>query len=664
MFGAVQWGGDVDADVGLTLPIKNRAAWAMTGFVDFLGNDLALTEVSLGLERLEGRLALNRQLIQSDGLQALFYGQPVTLRPRITSGPSPQLTVSTTIQPQAWLAQLDGFSGLADYVSGQTELSVEVSKASAQDGLRVALNSSLGGTELAFPAPLAKPSLTEWPLAIEWVVQANQSAMRASLGEIGAMSIARRTNGWAAAASFGNQQVPQLPMDAGVVFDGSLPDLDLGGWQQLITEGINAINPEGVSQTDWINDMLSGRVAGLVEVDALNVPGTAVAPAAIEINWAESQWIVSVQGPSIRGEILWPGDRGLGRAIVVDLEHLYLVPNELEPETSPIRPPTLTDPRQAIPLTLLVRALYWDDLVLGSTRLETHSTDQGWEIELLDIDGPDLRLQARGDWSYVDDLGPRSAMQGRLSSRNFNRLIQATGYQAGLQARQATLDFDLNWPGTLLDFNLYRVNGSMDFTLRGGNIPQASAGAGRLLGLVSFSALPRRLMLDFRDVFSSGFQFDRMEGQFDMTNGQAQTQGIEIASPSAIITLTGTTDMIARSYDQQVVIEPGLGSTLPVIGGLAGGPVGAAAGLLLQSILDQPLKGVSEARYSITGPWAEPLIELVDAQIVRADDTSEPRSEQPLLNEPTTDEVEMMRPPVRSEDAEPVEEKQTQPPPP
>jgi len=170
--------------------------------------------------------------------------------------------------------------------------------------------------------------------------------------------------------------------------------------------------------------------------------------------------------------------------------------------------------------------------------------------------------------------------------------------------------------------------------MRDGNIPQASAGAGRLLGLVSLNALPRRLMLDFRDVFASGFPFDRLTGQFEMIDGTAKTEGVRIASPAAVITFSGTTDMIAKSYDQTLLVEPGLGSTLPVIGGLAGGPVGAAAGLLLQSIFNQPLKGVSEARYSITGPWSEPQIELVDAKVSPVEEQTPVVPEQPLEQSP------------------------------
>jgi uncharacterized protein YhdP len=82
------------------------------------------------------------------------------------------------------------------------------------------------------------------------------------------------------------------------------------------------------------------------------------------------------------------------------------------------------------------------------------------------------------------------------------------------------------------------------------------------------------------------------------------------------MTISGQTDMVAREYDQTLRVEPGLGASLPVIGGLAGGPIGAAAGLVLRQLLERPLRDVAEVRYRITGPWDSPQIELVDARVV------------------------------------------------
>jgi uncharacterized protein YhdP len=54
-----------------------------------------------------------------------------------------------------------------------------------------------------------------------------------------------------------------------------------------------------------------------------------------------------------------------------------------------------------------------------------------------------------------------------------------------------------------------------------------------------------------------------------------------------------------------------LGNTLPVIGALAGGPGGAAAGLALQGLLQKQLGEAGQVKYSITGSWDDPLIEPV-----------------------------------------------------
>jgi uncharacterized protein YhdP len=60
-----------------------------------------------------------------------------------------------------------------------------------------------------------------------------------------------------------------------------------------------------------------------------------------------------------------------------------------------------------------------------------------------------------------------------------------------------------------------------------------------------------------------------------------------------------------------MTVRPGLGNTLPIIGAIAGGPGGAAAGLALQGLLHEQLGEASQVQYTITGSWDEPLIEPV-----------------------------------------------------
>ncbi|HEY7906355.1 MAG TPA: AsmA-like C-terminal region-containing protein, partial [Wenzhouxiangella sp.] len=617
VFDAMAWTGEIEAAVGLEVPLKKREEWSLEGLVSFAGNGFSLPNIDFSISDLTGEIDIDRDAIRGEQLSASLGSQSLNFDAQIGLGEGAQVAVATRLNPGQWLSESGLDIGFADRLDGQADVLVEVTRWPSNQALSVEVTSDLVGLEMDLPAPLTKTSELAWPLKVQWLGHADASQWQVALNEQWAIALQPHESAWSVAIGTDPQRFPIPPMAPGFEFSGQLTELDVGAWQRLIGSTNPSVEQSPAALGQWVSQVFEDRVWVDIAVERLLLPGVVPGQATIGLELTDERWVFDVTGERIQGEVSVPTLAQSRQALVVDLEHLYLLTSETDSETedSPVSPPNLTDPREATPLTLLIESLFWGDLALGATRVETHLANEGLEIELIDIDGPDLRLQARGRWVNIADGTPESVMTGRLSSRNFNKLIRATGYQAGLQARQATLDFDLNWPGTPLDFSLFRLEGGLDFILRGGNIPQASAGAGRLLGLVSFSALPRRLMLDFRDVFSSGFQFDGIEGRFDMRDGQATTEGIKIASPAAVITLTGTTDMIARSYDQSVVVEPGLGSTLPVIGGLAGGPVGAAAGLLLQSLFDQPLKGVSEARYSITGPWSEPVIELVDARI-------------------------------------------------
>ena len=170
------------------------------------------------------------------------------------------------------------------------------------------------------------------------------------------------------------------------------------------------------------------------------------------------------------------------------------------------------------------------------------------------------------------------------------------------------------WPGTPASFALSRLNGQVEFSVVGGNISTASAGGGRLLGLLSVQALPKRLALDFRDVFDSGFTFDEAAGTFEMKNGMATTDDVLLRSSAANISVSGRTDLVSREYDQLLTIRPGVGNTLPIIGALAAGPGGAAAGLALQGLLQEQLAEATQVRYSVTGSWEDPQFETVEVE--------------------------------------------------
>ena len=428
---------------------------------------------------------------------------------------------------------------------------------------------------------------------------------------------------WRLAAGLG-QAAPALPTENGFDVAGHIDRLDLAGWVEWLSDFSQAGSDDPTAPP--------GRVR--VRVDRLDYGQVSLEEVELEARSDPAEWRMNLSGPSIEGEITLPVPMNSGRVLAVDLRRLDLsrtqlaVPSE-DLAQAPMPGQTRTRvPTDFPPVHLLIESLHFGEMQLGRVRIESHARSDGIEFERIDVQGPDLELSGLGRWILAES-GPVTEFEGRLISTRLPSLLATMGYETQFEAARTQLDLDGRWPGAPFDFSLARLSGTLALVMVDGRIPEAQPGAGRLVGLISLSAMPRRLMLDFRDVFSQGLKFDRVEGAFNLAGGMARTDGLRLEAPAADITVSGSTDLGARSYDQTVLVEPGVGGTLPVLGGLAGGPAGAAAGLVLRSLLERPLQGISEARYRVTGPWDNPTVELIDARAAEAplDPDAETRNE-------------------------------------
>src|SRR5699024_9974105 len=100
----------------------------------------------------------------------------------------------------------------------------------------------------------------------------------------------------------------------------------------------------------------------------------------------------------------------------------------------------------------------------------------------------------------------------------------------------------------------------------------------------------------FDDVLRKGFSFKTMTGDIKLTQGLAQSDNFVINGSAATIAIKGRADLLRQTLDQTVEIIPHVGNSLPLIGAVVGGPVGAAAGLAAQGVMG---KGVNKAAASV-----------------------------------------------------------------
>jgi uncharacterized protein YhdP len=191
--------------------------------------------------------------------------------------------------------------------------------------------------------------------------------------------------------------------------------------------------------------------------------------------------------------------------------------------------------------------------------------------------------------------------------------LRQLDFARGITGESMDVAFELGWGGGPRSDFLAMLDGNVRIRIDDGQLEEVEPGAGRMLGLISFVALPRRLSLDFRDVFNKGFGYDKIAGTFNIEDGVAATCDLSLEGPAADIGIVGRVDLAKQQYEQAAVVSANVGNTLPLVGAVVGGPPGAAAMLIFSQIFRKPLQEVGQVFYGISGSWEEPAIESVSA---------------------------------------------------
>ncbi|SVA56916.1 uncharacterized protein METZ01_LOCUS109770 [marine metagenome] len=187
-----------------------------------------------------------------------------------------------------------------------------------------------------------------------------------------------------------------------------------------------------------------------------------------------------------------------------------------------------------------------------------------------------------------------------------------------LKSNDVNINTNFYWTQVPRKSDITSGNGILNIKVKDGEINTQNRIPGKILSLFSFSELPKRLLLDFRDIFAEGFVFDRLEADVVFKDNIAYTCNLSIYSTTADVIILGATNILERTYNQIVVVQPAVSDLLPGSAAILGGPAAAASMFLLTKILRRPLKDAGLAYYSVNGSWDKPLIEEVRGEEIDA----------------------------------------------
>lgn len=559
--------------------------------------------------------------IQLDA-DAVVLGQPARIE---VQGPSENLRVAARGSVEARrLAQ--NYPGVwASRVSGETEWRAELQGFAAAAGGQgsngakpkpsMRITSDLRGITSMLPAPFAKGALEALPLSIDILpMQANEDLLRIALGDrAGAQFVrAREANGRVAvpraAIQFG--AAAPAPVAAGLTVAGSVQDFDLGAWLDLQRD---AAAPRVVA-VPASRSALALPALRAIDIRAKNFAaiGRVFNDVSMSVRAQGGGWQVALQGEQLQGRINWlpPGGNSAASGKLTGVfDRIYMPAAPPQAKAAAVSKVPLR-PNEFPALDFSVQAFQIKQRRLGALTLLASPEGSTWRINKLLLTSPAAELSATGLWSGVN-VTPGTGIEGNWKISDLGAFMDAMGYPATIAGGQAELQGRLAWAGAPFDFDPATLGGELKLSAKEGRFLKADPGAGKLLSLISLQALPRRITLDFRDVFSEGFAFDAIKARVAIALGVLRTDDFEMKGTGARVRMVGAADARAETQNLRIKVLPSLGGTVAVAGTIAGGPVAGVGAYVLQKLLKEPFDEILAYEYDISGSWDDPQVKKV-----------------------------------------------------
>ena len=601
--------GEATFSLDLTIPLKDPKSFEFESRVNSNNGTLEVAGFPARVTDLIGSVTIARDNVSSEALGARFLGQDVSID--LATSDDPRFSVVATTRGLATASGIIGELGvpLDGLISGATmyesRLLFPAGKQETRSPLTIQIDSNLEGLGLAFPEPVGKPSETTMQL---------RSDIRFLPGQDVIESAGFAENGVAWQVSF-NRPEDAWDFDRGVV--------SIGG--EVIapaeTRGLHIRgNTSTVRLEDWLSLSRSGdKQVGTAErirsidlvVDDLYAVGQHLVGHSVRVDRSARDWLVQVDGDDVVGSVFVPYDFESGRAMVLEMERMHL-PGDDEEATD--EAPAL-DPRLLPPITVTAGDAALGDRYVGAVDIRMERVENGLEATLISTKDDTFEIAGTGRWvaDESDPLGSRTSIKATFTSNNVVETMKRLNFAPGIDSKQMNAEIDLSWSGEPRAEFLDVLNGEVQVRFGSGQLEEVEPGVGRVFGLMSIVELPKRLSLDFRDVFSKGFGFDMIAGTFRIVDGESYTCDLSLEGSAADIGIVGRASLANRDYDQTAVVSVNVGNTLPIVGAVVAGPQAAAALLIFSQIFKKPLQEVGQVYYSISGSWDDPQTNSTDS---------------------------------------------------
>ncbi|MET3913618.1 uncharacterized protein (TIGR02099 family) [Variovorax sp. OAS795] len=632
--------GAADYRLHLELPLAAMQEAKVQASIALSDNELQFVPEAPSFSQAKGTVSFTETGFSLANVQARLLGGDIRLEGRGRfAGANREVALkaqgTATAEGLRGAREAGWLTRIAAKASGSTPYAATFSM---RDGApEFSVTSTLQGLALQLPAPLVKTADEQMPLRIEKKVLqretragaqvAVQDQLSMELGRIGAVQYVRDISGPEARVLRGSVGIGLAPgetasvPDRGVTANVNIAKLDMPAWQALVGDAGTGAASGAAEAPGGAEDGAMGYVPTRLAVRAqqLGIGGRTLHNVVLGGTREGTLWRANIDATELSGYAEYRHTQA-GR-LYARLARLKIAPAEATQVEA------LLDEE---PGTLPALDIVIDDFELLGKRLgraEIDAVNRGgagreWLLNKLSFSMPEASFTAKGTWAASGAATPgrserrRTAMTFRLDIADAGNLLTRFGMPGVLRRGSGRLEGEVHWRGSPFSLDYPTLGGQIQVNVESGQFLKADPGLAKLLGVLSLQALPRRLTLDFRDVFSQGFAFDFIRGDAKITNGIASTNNLQMKGVNAAALMDGSADIVRETQDLRVVVVPEINAGTAALVATAINPAIGLGTFLAQWVLSKPLAAAATQEFHIEGTWADPKIAKVPRSIL------------------------------------------------
>jgi len=614
--------GDGRLALKFELPLRDRARMTIAGEYRFVANGVRLAGMP-ELGGVDGALAFTEHDVRATDLTAEAFGGPAKLQLASENG-HVRVTGSGTADVQRVRAQYD--VPLFDRVSGRTDWRLAVD---AYDGqVDWTVESTLQGASVDLPSPIGKRAAEAVPLRIERrEIASGDDRLVVDYGRIARVLLQRKAGTQARtidrALVLVGKAIGEAPesLQPGVSIRADVAALNLDDWL-AVDLPLGGTPSQGAGAESLAVSSVDLRA------ESLEALGRAFTKLQSTARRQDGGWRLTLDGNELAGAATWltatPGQPS-GR-LVARLTRLATPAAADRPGSGGANAPVpdSSAAREWPAVDLVADALIRKGRPVGKLEMLAQPSGADWQIQKLALANDAGRIDATGWWRNAPPAAARTRLDVVVDVKEAGAFLARFGWPDAVKGAPTKIEGQVSWAGAPSDFDYPSLSGQFVLRAGAGQFTKLEPGVGRLLGVLSLQALPRRISLDFRDVFSEGFAFDTVAGDVRMESGIMHTDQFRLVGPSAAVNIAGDVDLARETQQLKVRVQPSLSSgvsagaaALFIANPLLGAAVGAGT-LLAQKMLNNPFDQLFSYEYAVSGGWEDPVVTRIGAAAAAA----------------------------------------------